>query len=189
MDVLAATDFFTVEVWSAFGLVTYYCLFFIRLATREIRIAGITTSPEEGWMKQIARNMTMAGWGFLKNCRFLIHDRDTKFTAAFDAILKAAGVTPVWLPPHCPNLNSIAERFVRSAKECTERFILFGERSLEHVLREWAQEFYAHERNHQGRENRILVPRPGDRIGARDGPIRCRQRLGGALKFYYREAA
>jgi putative transposase len=188
LDVLAATDFFTAEVWTAFGLVTYYCLFFIKLATREGQIAGITTSPEEGWMKQIARNMTMAEWGFLGGCRYLIHDRDAKFCESFRSILRAAGVEPLALPAHSPNLNAFAERWVRSVKEeCLSRLILFSEASLRHVLAEYV-EHYLHERNHQGRGNRLLFPRPEDRVGARAGRVRSGERLGGLLRHYRRVA-
>ncbi len=79
MDVLAATDFFTAEVWTQGGLVTYYVLFFIHVATRRVYIAGITPHPNEPWMTQVARNVTMADVGFLSSSRYLIHDRDSKF--------------------------------------------------------------------------------------------------------------
>ncbi|MCP4901874.1 MAG: helix-turn-helix domain-containing protein, partial [bacterium] len=77
MDVLAGTDFFTVEVLTLRGLVTFYVLFFIHLKTRKVDVVGITAHPNERWMKQVARNVTMDEWGFLENCRYLIHDRDT----------------------------------------------------------------------------------------------------------------
>ena len=79
MDVLAATDFFTAEVWTQGGLATYYVLFFIHLATRRVHLAGITPNPNEPWMIQVARNVTMADVGFLSPSRYLIHDRDSKF--------------------------------------------------------------------------------------------------------------
>ena len=80
MAVLAGTDFFSVEVLTLRGLVTYYVLFFIRLEIRRVDVAGITQHPNEAWMKQIARNVTMDEWGFLDNCSYLIHDRDTKLS-------------------------------------------------------------------------------------------------------------
>ena len=89
MSVLAGTDFFTVEVLTLRGLVTYYVLFFIRLESRRVEVAGITRHPNEAWMKQIARNVTMDEWGFLDGCRYLIHDRDTKYTDSFRAIVKS----------------------------------------------------------------------------------------------------
>ena len=93
-SVLAATDFFTAEVWTSRGLITYYVLFVLRVAQRRIQVVGITSAPNGLWMEQIARSLTLAYVGFLCGCRYLLHDRDTKFTAAFDAILKAA--LPAW---------------------------------------------------------------------------------------------
>ena len=93
------------------------------------------------------------------------------------------------LPPHSPNLNAYAERWVRSVKEeCLSKLILFGEGSLRHSLCEFVQHFHQ-ERNHQGKENVILFPEPANRLGADSGAITSRERLGGLLRFYYREAA
>ncbi len=189
LSVLAATDFFTAEVWTSRGLITYYVLFVMRVAQRRIQVVGITSAPDGLWINQIARSLTLADVGFLSGCRYLLHDRDTKFTAAFDAILRSAGVEPVTLPPHSPNLNAYAERWVRSVKEeCLSKLILFGEGSLRHALCEFVQHFHQ-ERNHQGKENVILFPEPADRLGADSGAITSRERLGGLLRFYYREAA
>src|SRR6266436_7314439 len=91
-EVLAAVDFFTAEVWTAGGLLTYYVLSFMRVASRKVCIAGITTSPDRQWMEQMARNVTLAEIGFLCGCRYLLHDRDAKFCAAFDGVLEAVGV-------------------------------------------------------------------------------------------------
>jgi len=88
LSVLAGTDFFSVEVLTLRGLVTYYVLFFIQIGSRRVEIAGITPHPNEAWMKQIARNVTMDDWGILEGCRYLIHDRDSKFTDSFRAIIK-----------------------------------------------------------------------------------------------------
>jgi transposase InsO family protein len=127
MDVLWATDFFTTEVWTLGGLVTYYVLFFIHLETRQVHIAVVTPHPNEAWMRQIARNVTMEEWGGLKPGQYLIHDRDTKFCAAFKQIIDNAGVTRVPLTPRSPQLNAFAERFMRSVKEeALSRMILFG---------------------------------------------------------------
>jgi hypothetical protein len=79
MEVLAAVDFFTVEVWTASGLMTFYVLSCMRVASRQICIAGITTSPNQSWMEQMARNISCAETGFLNGCRYLLHDRDAKF--------------------------------------------------------------------------------------------------------------
>jgi putative transposase len=116
-EVLAATDFFTVEVATWHGLVTYYGLFVMELATRRVSVAGITAHPTAAFMQQCARQLTDPFDGFLLGERYLLHDRDTKFTQAFDGLLKSSGVEPVILPPRSPNLNAHCERFVRSIKE------------------------------------------------------------------------
>ena len=116
MAVLAGTDFFSVEVLTLRGLVTFYVLFFIQLESRKVEVAGITAHPNEMWMQQIARNVTMEGWGFLGNCRYVLHDRDAKYSESFRATIKAGGLTPVALPPRNPNLNAHSERWVKSGK-------------------------------------------------------------------------
>ena len=134
---LWATDFFTTEVWTAAGLRTIYVLFFIHLLTRKVVLGGLSASPDDRWMKQVARNVTGV-IGQLGNARYLIRDRDAKFTEGFDQILAAVGIKPVKLPPQSPNLNAFAERWVRSVKEeYLDQLILFGEKSLEHVLKNY----------------------------------------------------
>jgi putative transposase len=188
MDVLVATDFFTTEVWTVYGLVTYYVLFFIHLATRKVHVAGLTPYPDQHWMVQIARNVTMVEWGFLLPGQHLILDRDGKFCAAFQQTMEVAGVELVVLPARSPNLNAYAERWVRSVKdEALSRLMLFGEGALRHVLKEYL-DHYHHERPHQGKDNVLLLPVPTHRSQG-EGPIRCRERLGGLLKHYDREAA
>jgi putative transposase len=188
MDVLVATDFFTAEVWTKAGLVTYYVLFFIHLSSRKVHVAGMTPHPDEQWMKQVARNMTMEEWGCLSPGQYLIHDRDTKFCGAFQQIIDDAGVERVVLPPRSPNLNAYAERWVRSVKEeCLSRLILFGEASLHHALTQYVAHFH-HERNHQGKGNVLLFPMVSPDAKCA-GPIQCRERLGGLLKYYTCEAA
>src|SRR5438445_8664794 len=188
MDVLVATDFFTAEVWTLGGLVTYYVLFFLHLGSRQVHIAGMTPHPNEAWMMQVARNVTMEAWGFLSPGQYLIHDRDGKFCAAFQQIIDDAGVERVPLPPRSPNLNAYAERWVRSVKEeCLSRVILFGEASLRHVLTQYVEHFH-HERNHQGKGNVLLFPAVSQ-PAACTGSIQCHERLGGLLKYYAREAA
>ena len=186
LAVLAGTDFFAVEVLTLRGLVTYYVLFFIHLESRKVDIAGITVHPNEQWMQQMARNVTMEGCGALRDCRYLLHDRDTKFTISFRAIIKSGQVKPLPLPAHSPNLNAYAERWVRSVKEeCLSKIILFGERSLR-ALSEYVAHYHA-ERNHQGKSNILLFRRAIETC--RDGPVQCRERLGGLLSYYHQEAA
>jgi len=188
MEVLVATDFFTAEVWTKVGLVTYYVLFFLHLSSRKVHVAGMTPQPDEQWMQQVARNMTMEEWGCLSPGQYLIHDRDTKCCAAFQQIIDEAGVERVVLPPRSPNLNAYAERWVRSVKEeCLSRLILFGEVSLHHALTPYVAHFH-HERNHQGKGHVLLCPMVSPDAKCA-GPIQCRERLGGLLKYYTCEAA
>ena len=183
-----ATDFFTTEVWTLGELITYYVLFFIHLGSRQVHVAGVTPHPNEAWMVQAARNVTMEAWGFLSPGQYLIHDRDTKFCAAFQALIEDAGVERVVLPPRSPNLNAYAERWVRSVKEeCLAWLILFGERALWQALNEYVEHSH-HERNHQSKGNVLLFPAVSQDMEC-VGPIRCRERLGGLLKYYEREAA
>ena len=158
MDVLAGTDFFTVEVLTWRGLVTYYVLFFIHLDSRRVSIAGITDHPDASWMRQIARNATLEELGCLNGCRYVLHDRDAKFCAEFRETLAAGGVKCLPLPARSPNLNAFAERWVRTVKEeCLSKLILFGEASLRRALREFEAHYHT-ERNHQGKGNVLLFP-------------------------------
>ena len=183
--VLWATDFFTTEVWTATGLTTFYVLFFLQLQTRRVILGGLTSFPKDAWLKQVARNLTAAD-GPMAHARFLLHDRDTKFSEAFAAVFRAAGVAPLKLPPQSPNLNAFAERWVRTVKdECLDQLILFGERSLRHALQEFLAH-HQHERNHQGLAN--VIPFPDARTGCQAGTIRKTERLGGLLNFYHRAA-
>ena len=187
-DILVATDFFTTEVWTRSGLVTYYILFFIQVGSRKVHIAGLTPNPNGAWMTQIARNSTMTEWGFLTPGQHVIHDRDTKFCSTFQETIKAAGVKLVKLPPRSPNLNAHAERWVRSVKEeVLSRLILFGEGALRQVLKEYVTHYHQ-ERNHQGKGNGLLMAL-ANRKTLGTNPIRSRERLGGLLKYYNREAA
>ena len=186
-ECMAATDFFTVEVCTLRGLVTHYVLFFLGLASRAVKIAGLTTHPNDQWMTQIARNLTDPEEEFLRGMRFLIMDRDTKYSDAFRGILTRERLQVIRLPPRSPNLNAFAERFVRSVKEeCLDRMIFFGRSSLQRALTEYMVHYH-HERNHQGVGNRLLQSTAG--ISGRSGPVRCSQRLGGMLSFYHRAVA
>jgi putative transposase len=182
---VAAVDFFMVEVLTMTGLVRYFVLFVIDLPSRRVQILGIAPELSSGWMAQMARNLTDAGDGFLRDMRYLIHDRDPMFTQQFVEILKSAGVETVKLPARSPNLNAYAERWVRSVRrECLHRIIPLGDRHLRCILREFL-EHYNRQRNHQGLDNHLLVPAPM----RKQGPVEHRERLGGTLHFYYRQAA
>jgi len=138
-------------------------------------------------MKQVARNLTDGINGFLIGCRYLIHDRASVFSEAFRMILQAAGVESVRLPARSPNLNAFAERFVRSIKEsCLDRMVLIGESSLHRATSQFVLHYHQ-ERNHQGLENKIIQPQFTH--FRTEGAVHCRKRLGGLLRYYYREAA
>jgi hypothetical protein len=157
------------------------------LSSRRVEIGGISPAANKLWMDQIARNLTDSVDGLLGGKRYLIHDRDPLFTDGFLATLKDAGIESVKLPARSPNLNAHAERFVRSVKEsCLERLILFGENSLRTAVQNFVAHYHS-ERNHQGLANRLILPDPAHHDST--GIIQRRERLGGALNYYYRAAA
>jgi transposase InsO family protein len=130
-NVLTASDFFSVELFTPKGLIRCMVLFAIDLATRKVEILGIKSNPDGIWMEQVARNMVDYEEGFLKEKKYLIHDRDPLYTPAFSSILESEGIECIKLPPHSPNLNAFAERFVRTAKEeCLNHLILSSEQQL-----------------------------------------------------------
>src|SRR5438445_5050838 len=138
-------------------------------------------------MKQQARNLTAADEGFLLGKRYLLMDRDTKFSAAFRGMLADVGTRAVCLPPRSPNLNAHLERFWRSLREeCLSRMIFFGASALRRAVQEFVVHFHQ-ERNHQGLGNRLIEA--GEEVSRRAGQVQCRERLGGILRYYYREAA
>jgi hypothetical protein len=186
MAVLAGADFFTVEVLTCRGLATYFVLFFLHFETRRVSIAGITRHPTEAWITQMARNAVDDTSGALRPCRYVLHDRDTKFCSVFGDVLASEGLHCLKLPPRSPNLNAFAERWVRSVKEeCLSQLILFGERSLRRVLTDFAAHYHG-ERNHQGKGNALLFPAPTTNASRRS--VYCRKRLGGLLRYYCRAA-
>lgn len=186
-DVIAAADFFTVEVLAWRGLVRYAVSFVIELKTRRVEIAGVTCQPSGEWMEQVARNLTDAVDGFLAGKRFLILDRDPLYAREFRKLLKGSGVQPLLLPARSPNLNAHAERFVLSVKsECLDHLALLGEEQLRRALSEYVEHYHA-ERHHQGLGSVLIEP--GPETAHRSGPVLSRTRLGGLLKHYYREAA
>ena len=147
---IAAADFFTTEVWTARGLVTYYTLFVIDLASRRVQIVGSTPHPDEALVLQAARTVTDVEDGCLRGSRVLICDRDTKWSAAVRQRLAAAGIRVIQTLYAAPNCNAYAERSVRSIKEeCLNRLVILGEAHLRRTLGAFT-EHYHRERNHQG---------------------------------------
>ncbi len=183
-DEILACDFFTVETaW----LKTLYVLFFIELGSRRVHLAGCTANPTRAWVSQQARHLSGQIQDGAVPARFLIHDRDTKFPAAFDTVFTAADVTIIRTPVQAPNANACAERWIRSVREeCLDKILVLGERHLHRVLTAYV-DYYNHARPHQGIDQQCPVPLV--RSTARDGPIERRDILGGVLHDYYRRAA
>lgn len=186
-EAIAAADFFTVEVLTLTGLARYHVFFVMALQTRRVEIAGITSRPGDAWMGQLARNLTDAADGFLRGTWRLILDRDPLYSQTFRRLLQDSGVEVVRLPGKSPNLNAYAERFVLSVKsECLSRLVVLGERHLRTALAEYARHYHG-ERHHQGLDHALIMP--DETVGRTVGPVACRERLGGMLRYYYREAA
>src|ERR1022692_1554432 len=156
-EVLWATDFFTAEVWTATGVTTFYVLFFLQLQTRRVILGGITPFPNGEWLKQVARNLTFED-GPMTNARYLLHDRDAKFSQTFDDVFLTVGIKPLKLPARSPNLNAFAERWVRSVKEeYLSKLILFGERPLRRALHQYVAHYHE-ERQSPGQAEPAPLP-------------------------------
>jgi putative transposase len=182
---IAGADVFTTEVWTWRGLVTYYTVFVIDLASRRVQILGSTPHPEALFMEQIARTLTMAHDGVVDTPTMLICDRDRKWSGDVRRRLEQAGVGVLLTPERAPNANAYAERFVRSIKEeCLDRLIPIGEQHFRRAVAEYVAHYHG-ERNHQGLDNRLIAGPPVVRMAS---PVRRHPRLGGLLNFYERAA-
>jgi putative transposase len=183
---IVAMDFFKVEVMTLTGPVRYSVLVVMDLKTRHVEMAGIVCEAYEQWMIQVLRNLTDSVDGFLLGKTHLIMDRDPVFTAYFRGMLRNSGVNPVRLPRRSPNLNAFIERFIRSVKEeCLDRVIPLGEAHLRELIGEYMAHYHI-ERPHQGLGGAFVQP-SNDHMAI--GPLVRRERLGGLLNYYYREAA
>jgi putative transposase len=183
---IIACDFFTVDtVW----LRRLYVLFFIELGTRRVHLAGVTAHPDGAWVTQQARNLLMPAEE--PRPRFLLRDRDAKFTRAFDDVLRSEGIEVLITPVQAPNANAYAERWIRTVRaECLDWLLIVGRGHLEQVLRVYV----AHYNNHRSHRALGLEPPdpPADLNVVRDGqPSRVHRRdlLGGLLHEYHRRAA
>ena len=182
---IAGADFFTTEVWTWQGLVTYYTAFVIDLASRRVQILGSTPHPEGLFMQQIVRTLTMGETVVVGVPRVLICDRDRKWSRDVRRRLWEAGTRVVLIPERAPNANAYAERFVRSIKEeCLDRLIPLGERHFRRAVTEYVEHYHG-ERNHQGLGNRLIAGPP---VIDRTSRVRRHSRLGGLLNFYERAA-
>jgi putative transposase len=180
---MLACDFFTVETIS---LRRFYVLFFIELGSRRVHLAGCTTNPTGAWVTQQARNLSFTG--LFDRMRFLIHDRDSKFAAAFDEVFRSEGIKVIHTPIRAPQANAYAERFVRTVRaECLDWVLIIGRRHLETVLRIYTAH-YNRERPHRGLA--LLSPDPTNADPQPIGrEIKRRDRLGGLIHEYHRAAA
>jgi len=175
---------FTVET---VFLKTLYVLFFIELATRRVHIAGVIANPDSAWVTQQARNLSMDGG--LRNVRFLIRDRDSKYTCSFDDVIRSEHARPIKTPIRSPRANALAERFVGTfRREVSDRVLILGRGHLLRVASEFEVHYNSH-RPHQG----ICLQAP-ETIGFEPelvpfGEIRRRRLLGGLISEYHEAAA
>jgi putative transposase len=182
---IVACDFFTVET---ILFRRFYVLFFIAHASRRVWLAGCTRNPTGDWVTQQARQL---GLDFNESgVRFLIRDRDSKYSGPFDEVFRSEGIRIVKTPVRSPKANAIAERFVRTVRaECLDWLLIVNRRHLEHILRVFV-DHYNRERPHRSLDLRAPAPKgsvPGRSESASD--IRRRDRLGGLIHEYYQTAA
>jgi putative transposase len=178
---ILAVDFFHVDT---VFLKRSYVLFFVEHGSRRVHLAGITARPAGEWVAQQARNLLMNLDDQAEGLKFLIRDRDTKFTAASDAVFTAAAMRIIRTPVRAPRANAIAERWISSARrECLDRMLITGERHLRLVLSEYVDHYNVH------RPHRTLCPSPPagrERPPAMGPNVRVlrRDRLGGLIREY-----
>ncbi len=177
---ILALDFFTAEtLW----LRTLYVLFAIELGSRRVHVLGVTANPDSEWIVQQARNLAVGER--LREIRFVIRDRDTKFSGAFDEVFRTEGVRIIKTPVRAPRANAFAERWVRTVRtECVDWMLLLGRRHLERVLRAYAAH-YNGRRPHRGLELQTPHPRPDPARWSADGArVQRRDVLGGLIHEY-----
>lgn len=176
---IIACDFFTVEtLW----LKTLYEFFFIELGSRRVHLAGITANPNSTWVAQQARQLVWHLQEGNANLQFLIHDRDSKLTEAFDNVFKSTGFRVIHTPLQAPDANAYAERWVRTVREeCLDHLLIMNQTHLKRVLDCYIS-YYKTSRLHQGLDLQAPIPRKPVRYC---GQVRKREVLGGIINDYY----
>ena len=181
---LLACDFFHVDTVLLRRL---YVLFVIEVDTRRVHVLGVTRYPSGPWVAQQAPNLVMDMGERAGRFKFLIRDRDAKFTAAFDSVFTDIGAKVIKTPVRAPRANAFAERFVGTLRrECLDHLLIVNERHLRGVLTDW-QAHYNEHRPHQGRQQQAPNDQP-DRVVDLAVPIRRRPVLGGLINEYHRAA-
>lgn len=180
---MLACDFFSVDTVTLRRL---YVFFVIEVGSRAVHVLGVSAHPTGEWVAQQARNLLIEFDECGQVFRFLIRDRDTKFTTAFDEAFAAAGTTVIKTPVRAPRANAFAERWVRTVRsECTDRLLIVGERHLRVVLAEYADHYNRH-RPH--RALALATPCLGSEQASLEGPVHRRTVVGGLLNEYHRAA-
>lgn len=181
---LLACDFFHVDTVLLRRL---YVFFVIEVGTRRVHILGVTHHPTGPWVAQQARNLLVDLGGRARSFRFLIRDRDTKFSVPFDGVFTGAGLRVIRSPVRSPRANAFAERFVGTVRrECLDHLLIANEGHLRSVLARFEEHYNGH-RPHQGREQLAPDDAP-DRVVDLTAEIRRRTVLGGLIKEYDRAA-
>jgi putative transposase len=193
-------DFLSVRTLTTKGFRDLFVMVFLHVESRRVFVTPATAHPNEAWVCEQAKAFVGHAKASGLGTDIVMHDRDTKFTAGFDAELKAAGLRVKWAAYRSPNTTAFVERFLQTlGQECLDHFFVFGERHLNHLCSVFV-DYYHRLRPHQSKENGVLLPtvsrkKAGKAKSSDDSThvilseIRCEERLGGLLKHFYRKAA
>jgi putative transposase len=185
-ETLWQRDFFSKRVLSRLGMPQVFAMVFLNVATRRVWISTCTQKPTAEWVERQARAFLAHANDAHLPVKLVSRDRDSLYRSNFDEVLQEHGADVMQLVFRSPNLNAYIERFIQSIQvECLDHFLVFGEQHFDYLVSEYVTHYHE-ERPHQGLGNQLLSGPPPPKG---DGEIRCRTRLGGLLKHYYRTAA